>query len=65
MLDRGRIIERGTHMQLLAADGAYAQMWMRQQARPDDALASSPDGIDGEAGEGDDKAAAKLPFDLY
>ena len=52
-------------MQLLAADGAYAQMWMRQQARPDDALASSPDGIDGEAGEGDDKAAAKLPFDLY
>ncbi|MBF8177398.1 ABCB family ABC transporter ATP-binding protein/permease [Herminiimonas contaminans] len=65
VLDRGRIIERGTHMQLLAADGAYAQMWMRQQARPDDALASSPDGIDGEAGEGDDKAAAKLPFDLY
>lgn len=65
VLDRGRIIERGTHMQLLAADGAYAQMWMRQQARPDDALASSPDGVDGEAGEGDDKAAAKLPFDLY
>ncbi|MBX9799415.1 MAG: ABC transporter ATP-binding protein/permease [Burkholderiaceae bacterium] len=65
VLDRGRIIERGTHMQLLAADGAYAQMWMRQQARPDDALASSPDGIDGEAGEGGDKAAAKLPFDLY
>lgn len=65
VLDRGRIIERGTHMQLLAADGAYAQMWMRQQARPDDALASSPDGVEGEAGEGDDKAAAKLPFDLY
>lgn len=32
VLDQGRIVERGTHMQLLAADGLYAQMWMRQQA---------------------------------
>lgn len=66
VLDRGRIIERGTHMQLLAADGAYAQMWMRQQARPDDALASPQDGAENELAEGADKAgAAKLPFDLY
>lgn len=36
VLDRGRIVERGTHMQLLAVDGAYAQMWMRQQARGDE-----------------------------
>jgi ABC-type transport system involved in Fe-S cluster assembly fused permease/ATPase subunit len=36
VLDHGRIVERGTHMQLLAADGAYAQMWKRQQARPDE-----------------------------
>ena len=40
VMDHGRIIERGTHAQLLAADGAYAQMWARQQARPDEALAS-------------------------
>ncbi|MNR90269.1 Lipid A export ATP-binding/permease protein MsbA [compost metagenome] len=66
VLDRGRIIERGTHMQLLAADGAYAQMWMRQQARPDDALASPLEGVEDEATEGGDKGgAAKLPFDLY
>ncbi|MEO5661609.1 MAG: ABC transporter ATP-binding protein/permease [Polaromonas sp.] len=40
VMDHGRIIERGTHGQLLAAGGAYAQMWERQQARPDEALAS-------------------------
>ena len=31
VMDKGRIIERGTHLQLLALDGAYAQMWQRQQ----------------------------------
>ncbi|MBS0424965.1 MAG: ABC transporter ATP-binding protein/permease [Proteobacteria bacterium] len=31
VMDHGRIIERGTHPQLLAADGAYAQMWELQQ----------------------------------
>lgn len=40
VLDRGRIVERGTHAQLLMADGVYAQMWMRQQARTDEQLAS-------------------------
>ncbi|MGH8807451.1 MAG: ABCB family ABC transporter ATP-binding protein/permease [Noviherbaspirillum sp.] len=33
VLDQGRIVERGTHAQLLAKKGAYAQMWERQQAR--------------------------------
>ncbi|MDY7546453.1 ABC transporter ATP-binding protein/permease [Glaciimonas sp. CA11.2] len=43
VLDHGRIIERGTHSQLLATDGAYAQMWARQQANPEEASpASSP-----------------------
>jgi ATP-binding cassette subfamily B protein len=36
VLEHGRIVERGTHAQLLAANGAYAQMWERQQARPDE-----------------------------
>ena len=40
VLDHGRIVERGTHQQLLAADGLYAQMWERQQARKDEELKS-------------------------
>ncbi|HEV2612440.1 MAG TPA: ABC transporter ATP-binding protein/permease [Noviherbaspirillum sp.] len=40
VLDHGRIIERGTHAQLLEADGVYAQMWQRQQARKDSPPAS-------------------------
>ena len=31
VMDKGRIIERGTHRELLAANGAYAQMWELQQ----------------------------------
>jgi ATP-binding cassette subfamily B protein len=27
VLDQGRIIERGSHAELLARGGAYAQMW--------------------------------------
>ncbi len=30
VMDDGRIIEEGTHAQLLALDGNYAQMWARQ-----------------------------------
>jgi len=32
VLDQGRIIERGTHIGLLAEGGVYADMWARQQA---------------------------------
>ena len=31
VMEAGRIIERGTHAQLLAMDGRYAQMWSLQQ----------------------------------
>jgi ABC-type transport system involved in Fe-S cluster assembly fused permease/ATPase subunit len=31
VLDQGRIAERGTHTQLLAASGLYASMWNRQR----------------------------------
>ena len=31
VMDHGRIIERGTHPQLLTANGAYARMWELQQ----------------------------------
>ena len=32
VLEAGRVVERGGHAQLLAADGRYAQMWRLQQA---------------------------------
>jgi ATP-binding cassette subfamily B protein len=32
VMDAGRILERGTHAQLLAANGRYAQMWALQQS---------------------------------
>jgi ATP-binding cassette subfamily B protein len=31
VMDHGRIVERGTHLTLLASGGAYAQMWALQQ----------------------------------
>jgi ATP-binding cassette subfamily B protein len=49
VLDHGRIVERGTHAQLLAENGAYAQMWERQQARQE--IPSSSPGADGRDAE--------------
>ncbi|MOA05499.1 Lipid A export ATP-binding/permease protein MsbA [compost metagenome] len=42
VLDAGRIIESGSHRQLLAANGNYAQMWMLQQQESETPV-SQPD----------------------
>jgi ABC-type transport system involved in Fe-S cluster assembly fused permease/ATPase subunit len=46
VMDHGRIIERGTHRELLDRDGAYAQMWALQQEedRQQDRQATAPAG---------------------
>jgi ATP-binding cassette, subfamily B, heavy metal transporter len=36
VMERGRIVERGTHAELVSAQGRYAQMWALQQAGGDD-----------------------------
>jgi ATP-binding cassette subfamily B protein len=37
VLDHGRIVERGTHRELVEAGGAYAQMWALQQEEAEQA----------------------------
>ena len=40
VMDAGRVVERGSHLQLLEASGLYAQMWLLQQQ--EEALGDSP-----------------------
>jgi ATP-binding cassette, subfamily B, heavy metal transporter len=42
VMDHGRIIERGTHHELLATGGTYAQMWRLQQQEDARRAARSP-----------------------
>ncbi|HSD52953.1 MAG TPA: ABC transporter ATP-binding protein/permease [Burkholderiales bacterium] len=42
VMDHGRIVERGTHRALLAAGGAYAQMWALQQQEEEAAETAPP-----------------------
>jgi ATP-binding cassette subfamily B protein len=43
VLDQGRIVERGTHGDLIARDEIYAAMWRRQQENEDQTERSGPD----------------------
>jgi ATP-binding cassette, subfamily B, heavy metal transporter len=48
VLERGRIVERGSHAALLAAEGAYARMWRLQQT---EARQTPPDADPGASSE--------------
>ncbi|MBK7264655.1 MAG: ABC transporter ATP-binding protein/permease [Rubrivivax sp.] len=41
VLDQGRVVERGSHAELLAQDGRYAQMWRLQHSAADTAAAQA------------------------
>ncbi len=75
MLDAGRIVERGTHQELLAQNGLYASMWNRQReaeaAREKLALAGekdvapnrNPPPVEDEINAAADLAPARAPVD--
>jgi ATP-binding cassette, subfamily B, heavy metal transporter len=70
VLSQGRIVERGTHAQLLVADGLYASMWNRQReaeaAREKLALvgdsAAGPTPADGDEDKKDNMPQERMPL---
>ncbi|MEU8860687.1 ABC transporter ATP-binding protein [Streptomyces umbrinus] len=55
VLDRGRIIEQGTHQELLASEGAYAKLWQHQSGGflDEDAIDPVDDPLDGSPARAD------------
>ncbi|HET9068028.1 MAG TPA: ABC transporter ATP-binding protein/permease [Amaricoccus sp.] len=49
VLDRGRVVEEGTHAALLAVGGRYARMWTRQLSEPDAAGDAAGDAAETDA----------------
>ena len=58
VLDAGQVIERGTHDDLLARQGRYAQLWHRQQA--EDVGSQSRDIHDAKRPEGLDPWSSRV-----
>ncbi|WP_018143970.1 MULTISPECIES: ABC transporter ATP-binding protein/permease [unclassified Thioalkalivibrio] len=46
VLDQGRVVERGTHRELLARNGAYARLWQHQQEHEPTTANASPNAGD-------------------
>jgi ATP-binding cassette subfamily B protein len=42
VMEQGRIVERGTHAELLVRNGRYAEMWRLQQSGDEDDRQASP-----------------------